>query len=451
MLGILWNLGAFIVALGILIAIHEYGHFWVARKCGVKVERFSIGFGKTLFRKVGNDGCEYVIAAIPLGGYVKMLDERVEDVPESLKSQAFNRKSVWKRSAIIAAGPLANFGFAVLAYYAMLVIGVPSIKPVIVNVEADSPAQVIQVDEPKQITAISGRSVRNWEEAQMAIIGHIGDSSIEVTVEPVSGGASATYQLDSSTWKFDPETESPITSLGLVPFTPEISNTIAFVAEGSAAAKAGLQVGDELILLGGEPVNSWQGFVDVIKRSPGVPLPLEINREGERLQVSLTPDSETDRQGNVSGRIGIAPVTAQWPEAMQIELSFGPFEAIGAAADKTWHMMGLTLGMLGKLFTGDIALNNLSGPISIAQGAGSSAGYGLVYFLGFLALISVNLGIINLLPLPVLDGGHLLYNLVEIVTGKPVPENVQEIGFRIGAATLLVVMGFAIFNDIARL
>ncbi|GLP96715.1 sigma E protease regulator RseP [Paraferrimonas sedimenticola] len=451
MLAILWNLGAFIVALGILIAIHEYGHFWVARRCGVKVERFSIGFGKTLWRKVGDDGCEYVIAAIPLGGYVKMLDERVEEVPEELKDQAFNRKSVWARSAIVAAGPLANFVFAVVAYYLMLVMGLPSIKPVIAGVQDNTPAAVIQVDQPQQITAVGGREVRNWEEAQMAIIGHIGAPQIQFTVQPLQGGASNQYTLDSRNWKFDPETESPIRSLGLTPYTPTVSTEVAVVMDGGAAANAGLQQGDVLLSVNGDAIESWESFVEIVQRSAGIPLALQIERAGQKLDVSVMPETVTDRQGKVTGRIGLSPVAESWPESMQIVLQYGPLEAIGAALDKTGQMIGLTFSMLGKLVTGDIGLNNLSGPISIAQGAGNSAGYGLVYFLGFLALISVNLGIINLLPLPVLDGGHLLYNLIEMVTGKPVPEQVQEIGFRIGAATLLLVMGFAIFNDIARL
>ncbi|MEL4246891.1 sigma E protease regulator RseP [Shewanella xiamenensis] len=456
MLDFLWNLGSFIVALGLLITAHEYGHFYVARRCGVKVERFSIGFGKAIWRKVGQDGTEYVIAMIPLGGYVKMLDERVEDVPDNLKDQAFNRKSVWQRIAIVAAGPIANFIFAIIALYFMYLIGVPSLKPVITSTTPGTAAAQIQVTEPMQVTAISGQPVRNWEEVNLALVGHIGDDSLTLSLAPLNGlqgldTDTRTYTLDTRQWRFDPEKESPITALGLGVYRPAIEPQIALISEGSAAAKSDMKVGDTLVAINGQQYTDWQAFVDIIQHSANVPVELTVRRNGEQFAISVTPASVKNSDGKDVGVLGVSPAQAQWPENMRLQLEYGPIESFAIAADKTWQLVVVSFKMIGKLFTGDVSVKNLSGPISIAQGAGNSANYGLVYFLGFLALISVNLGIINLLPLPVLDGGHLLYYFVEVITGKPVSEKVQEIGFRFGAALLLMLMSIALFNDFARL
>jgi len=456
MLDFLWNLGSFIVALGLLITAHEYGHFYVARRCGVKVERFSIGFGKAIWRRVGKDGTEYVLAMIPLGGYVKMLDERVEDVPEALKDQAFNRKTVWQRIAIVAAGPIANFIFAIVALYFMYLIGVPSLKPVITSTTPGTAAAQIQVTEPMQITAISGQVVRNWEEVNLALVSHIGDESLSVSLTPLSGlqgldSSARSYTLDTRNWHFDPEKESPITTLGLGIYRPEIDPTIAAISPDSAAAKSELKVGDTLVAINGKNYTDWQAFVDIIQHSANVPVSLTVRRNGEQFNVAVTPLSSKSADGQEIGMLGVSPTQAPWPDNMRLQLEYGPIDSFGIAADKTWQLVAVSFKMIGKLFTGDVSVKNLSGPISIAQGAGSSANYGLVYFLGFLALISVNLGIINLLPLPVLDGGHLLYYFIEVITGKPVPEKVQEIGFRFGAAILLMLMSIALFNDFARL
>ncbi|MCL2912977.1 sigma E protease regulator RseP [Shewanella corallii] len=456
MFDFVWNLGSFIVALGILITAHEYGHFWVARKCGVKVERFSIGFGKAIWRKVGKDGTEYVVAMIPLGGYVKMLDERVEDVPEHLKDQAFNRKSVWQRIAIVAAGPVANFIFAIFALYIMYLIGVPSIKPVIDSVKADTPAAVVQLnDKPEEILAVDGQKVRNWEEVNLALMAEIGSPSIELTLAPLDrvqdAGNSRSFTLDTRDWKFDPDKQLPSTSLGLNAYRPAITPVIAVVSDGSAAAKAGMEKGDLIVAVDGKPYPGWNAFAKSIRGSADKAMNITVRRDGEQLQLTVTPEAAEGADGKTVGVMGIAPTAENWPENMRLQMQYGIVDAFGAALDKTWKLMDVSVRMFGKLLTGDVSVKNLSGPISIAQGAGNSAEFGLVYFLGFLALISVNLGIVNLLPLPVLDGGHLMYYLVEVVTGKPVPEKIQEIGFRFGAALLLMLMSVALFNDFARL
>ncbi|UML92488.1 sigma E protease regulator RseP [Shewanella xiamenensis] len=461
-----WNVdGRRFVEFGSFIALalgwlrFTNGHFYVARRCGVKVERFSIGFGKAIWRKVGQDGTEYVIAMIPLGGYVKMLDERVEDVPDNLKDQAFNRKSVWQRIAIVAAGPIANFIFAIIALYFMYLIGVPSLKPVITSTTPGTAAAQIQVTEPMQVTAISGQPVRNWEEVNLALVGHIGDDSLTLSLAPLNGlqrldTDSWTFDPDKDTrqWRFDPEKESPITALGLGVYRPAIEPQIALISEGSAAAKSDLKVGDTLVAINGQQYTDWQAFVDIIQHSANVPVELTVRRNGEQFAISVTPASVKNSDGKDVGFLSACHRNwFHYRMRISIQLEYGPIESFAIAADKTWQLVVVSFKMIGKLFTGDVSVKNLSGPISIAQGAGNSANYGLVYFLGFLALISVNLGIINLLPLPVLDGGHLLYYFVEVITGKPVSEKVQEIGFRFGAALLLMLMSIALFNDFARL
>ncbi|MCE9685099.1 sigma E protease regulator RseP [Shewanella sp. AS16] len=456
MLDFLWNLGSFIIALGILVTAHEYGHFWVARRCGVRVERFSIGFGRAIWRRIGKDGTEYVVALIPLGGYVKMLDERVDEVADEFKPQAFNRKSVWQRIAIVAAGPVANFIFAILALYLMFFIGVPSLKPIIDSTLTGTAAEKIQIHEPMQIMAVSGQKVRNWEEVNLALVSHIGEDNISLSLAPLDrleglDSREETYQLDTREWRFNPEEQSPIKALGLGVYSPEILPTLALISPGSAAEAAGLKPGDVLVAVNGQSYSSWDDFVEIIQHSANMQVALTLRRDAEQFEVYLVPKPSKAADGKIIGVIGVSPTQAPWPENMRLQLEYGIVDAFLVAADKTWQLTAVSFKMIGKLFTGDVSVKNLSGPISIAQGAGNSANYGLVYFLGFLALISVNLGIINLLPLPVLDGGHLLYYFIEVITGKPVSERVQEIGFRFGAALLLLLMSVALFNDFSRL
>ncbi|WP_153916406.1 sigma E protease regulator RseP [Shewanella sp. TC10] len=456
MFDFLWNLGSFIVALGILITAHEYGHFWVARRCGIKVERFSIGFGKAIWRKVGKDGTEYVVAMIPLGGYVKMLDERVEDVPEELKDQAFNRKTVWQRIAVVSAGPIANFLFAIVALYIMYMIGVSSLKPVIDTTRENTPAAQIQLQEPMQIVSVSGQKVRNWEEVNLALVSHIGGREIDISLQPLSSSDAdqtplKTFTLDIRDWQFDPDKESPITAMGLGIYRPGIEPVIGLITKGSAAEIAGLELGDEIIKINRQPYQDWNGFVDVIQTSADKDVELTVLRNNQQKTLVVTPQAQTNANGETIGVVGVSPTQIDWPESMRFQLEYGIVDSFAAAADKTWQLVVVSFKMIGKLFTGDVSVKNLSGPISIAQGAGTSADYGLVYFLGFIALISVNLGIINLMPLPVLDGGHLLYYFIEVITGKPVPEKVQDIGFRFGAVMLLLLMSIALFNDFSRL
>ena len=452
MTGILWNLVSFIVALGILVAVHEYGHFWVARRCGVKVEKFSIGFGKSIWSRVGKDGTEYSISMIPLGGYVKMVDSRVDEVPEHEKHLAFDQKPLWKRTSIVAAGPIFNFLFAIVAYWLVFLIGVPAVKPVIGEVTPNSIIAEAGIESGMELKSISGIKTPDWESVNMGLVSHIGDDSMTVTLSSANEvGSEVTKTLDIRDWKFDPETQSAMQSLGFKPYTPEIYTELAQVSEGGAAEKAGLQAGDKIIEIEGDKISKWDDVVQAIRSNPETPIDVIVLRQGDEQSFTLIPGSRELANKETVGFVGIAPEVAEWPESYRFELQFGVFESIGKAIDKTGQVIGLTISMLKKLIVGDVGLNNLSGPISIAKGAGATADYGLVYFLGFLALISVNLGIINLVPLPMLDGGHLLFFAIEAVIRRPVPEKVQEMGYRIGGAIIFSLMALALFNDFTRL
>ncbi|MGR5277855.1 sigma E protease regulator RseP [Vibrio rotiferianus] len=452
MTGILWNLVSFIVALGILVAVHEFGHFWVARRCGVKVEKFSIGFGKSIWSKVGKDGTEYSISMIPLGGYVKMVDSRIDDIPEHEKHLAFDQKPLWKRTSIVAAGPIFNFLFAIVAYWLVFLIGVPAVKPVIGEVTPNSIVAQAGIESGMELKSISGIKTPDWESVNMGLISHIGDDSVTMTLSSANEvGSEVMRTLDIRDWNFDPETQSTMQSLGFKPYTPEIFTELAQVSEGGAAEKAGLQADDKIIAINGNKISKWEEVVEAIRSHPETPMELIVLRQGEEQSFTLTPGSRELANKQLVGFAGIAPKVAEWPESYRFELQFGVFESIGKAIDKTGQVIGLTISMLKKLIVGDVGLNNLSGPISIAKGAGATADYGLVYFLGFLALISVNLGIINLVPLPMLDGGHLLFFAIEAVIRRPVPEKVQEMGYKIGGAIIFSLMALALFNDFTRL
>ncbi|MEW6483513.1 MAG: sigma E protease regulator RseP [Pseudomonadota bacterium] len=447
---ILWSLGAFVVALGILITVHEFGHFWVARRCGVWVERFSIGFGPALWRKKDKQGTEYVLALIPLGGYVKMLDERAGEVPAARLHEAFTRKTLSQRAAIVAAGPVANFIFALFAYWLVFMHGVPGIKPVTGEIINNSIAQQAQIQPGMELKAIDGIETPDWDAVRMALMGKIGDSGVNITLETFGQSVTVEKHLDLHHWVFDPEKQDPVLSLGIVPKGPVIETTLAEVQKSSPAALAGLQAGDRIVKVDGEPAVNWQMFVAGVRDNPGKPLTLDVEREGDIRTLTLTPSVKTVGQKE-EGFAGVIPRVQPLPDQYKTLRQYGPVVAIGEAGVKTWQLVKLTASMLGKLVTGDIKLKNLSGPISIAQGAGISAEYGVIYYLMFLALISVNLGIINLVPLPVLDGGHLLFLLIEKIKGGSVSERVQDFSYRIGSIALVLLMGLALFNDFSRL
>jgi regulator of sigma E protease len=452
MTGIIWNFLSFIVALGILIAVHEFGHFWVARRCGVKVERFSIGFGKAIWSKQGKDGTLYTLSLIPLGGFVKMLDSRVANVAESDKAFSYDHKPTYQRAMIVAAGPVFNFIFAIFAYFVVFIVGVPTVKPVIGEVAPQSIVAQAGLQPGWQVTKVSGVETLSWESVNMALVSHIGDDALTLTVaEPDFPLNSKQLQVDLHDWNFDPETQSPMRSLGFTPYSPQPDLMISQIVPGGAAEKSGFLVKDHIVEINGSPVTTWASVVEQVKASPNVPLDVVVLRNGQRINLTLEPEGRKNNDGQLIGFAGIAPTVGDWPDGYKFDMQYGPIDSLIKSIEKTGQLVELTASMLKKLVVGDVGLNNLSGPISIAKGAGATADYGFVYFLGFLALISVNLGIINLVPLPMLDGGHLLFLAVEAVIRRPVPEKVQEYGYRIGGAIIFSMMAIAIFNDFTRL
>jgi regulator of sigma E protease len=446
---IIRNLGAFIVALGILVAVHEWGHFIVARKCGVKVLRFSIGFGKPLYKRITSTGMEFVIAAIPLGGYVRMLDGRVDMVTPEDEAFSFDQKPVWQRFAIVAAGPGINFLFAIFISMIIFMIGQNTAKPYIGAINSDSYIAATGAEVGDKIVKIGGYTTDSWKAVNIELISYIGADKIPLTVAKPNG-REVSYTMSMPNWQFDPETDNMFESIGFEIFRTKPKRIIALVQDGGPSAIAGLQEKDEIVKLNGTFMTEWGQIVDYIEPRANETVEVEVLREGQPRVFSVTL-GETETPTGSKGLLGIFNEYEAYPEAYYFNNQSGPFEALVKGTQETWRLMTFTVEMLGKFITGDVSVKNLSGPISIAQGAGIHASYGIIAFLGFLALISVNLGIINLLPLPMLDGGHLMYFTAEWITGKPVSEAVQEIGFKIGGVLLFMLMATAIFNDILRI
>jgi len=450
MFDFIWNLGSFILALGILVTVHEYGHFWVARKAGVKVLRFSIGFGKPLIKWHDKYNTEYVIAAIPLGGYVKMLDERVDDVPPNQRHLSFNSKSVQARIAIVAAGPMANFLFAIFALAVMYMVGVQSVKPVVGSITEGSRAEQAGLTPSQHIIKIGDDNITTWQDATFAFMSRLGEQRVEVTVRD-ENLQTRVKTLNIDGWKLDQQDVPPLTSLGIVPFRPQATLTVAAVTKDSAAEQANLQVNDTILAVNGETISNWPQLVNVITQSANKSLQFSVKRQDSIKTITVTPQGRVGNNGIEQGFLGVAPVVQQWPEGYVQSRSFGPLDSIVRGTKETWRLITLSFDMIGNLITGQVSVKNLSGPVGIAVGAGTSVSYGLVAFLSFLALISVNLGVFNLLPLPVLDGGHLMYYIIELFRKKPVSEKTQEFGFKVGALLLIFLTCFALFNDVSRL
>lgn len=446
---IIWSLGAFVVTLGILVTFHEFGHFWVARRCGVKVLTFSVGFGKPIWQLQGRDGTVYQVGVIPLGGYVRMLDERVDSVSEDERQVTFNSKTVWQRAAIIAAGPIANFVLAIAVLWVMFVIGVPSVKPIVGTVQENSIAAQAGIQTPAEIIAIDGVETADWQQVNLRFAAALGNDLVEVkTID--EGNRERTYQLQIGAWRLQDNQQPTYAALGLQPFRPEVSLVLSYIAPDSPAAAANLQVGDKIIAFDGTPVVDWPQTRDLIMQAAGQEVRVTLERNGQTVTQQVQLGSR-EANGQRYGFLGVEPTVAAYPEQYRFTQQYGIVDGLLQGAERTWELMALSVNMLGKLLVGTVSVSNLSGPVAIAEGAGATASYGLVYFLGFLALISVNLGIINLVPLPVLDGGHLAFLAIEGVRGKPVSERVQEVCYRIGGILIFALMAIAISNDILRL
>ncbi len=452
---ILYSIAAFVAAIGILVTIHEFGHFWVARKMGVKVLRFSIGFGKPLWTKTaGPDQTEYVLACIPLGGYVKMLDEREGDVAENELNRTFNRKSVWRRFAIVAAGPMFNFLFAIAAYSLIYMMGIVGVKPVIGDVSSPSPAYSAGIRAQDTILSVNSIKTPSWQKARFTLLEEsVGAETIVIEVERADFQIEKTIVDISQLQLLQKEQIDLIGELGLSTWRPNIPPVIDEVVAGGAAEAAGLLANDKIVMLAGEMIPNVHRWVELIRANPEKSLDVVVLRDNQKVALKITPRIHTEK-GESYGFIGVMnriEIPDDVRQKMAVIERYGPIEALGESIDKTWRMSWLTLKVLGKLVVGEASVKNLSGPITIARYAGISARVGFEQFITFLAIISISLGVLNLLPVPILDGGHLFYYLIEILKGSPVSETTELVGQKIGMALLFGLMSIAIYNDLLSL
>jgi regulator of sigma E protease len=447
---------AFVAALGCLIVVHELGHYFVARICGVKVLRFSVGFGRPLWRiRRGADQTEWAIAAFPLGGYVKMADEREGPVAQQDLPRAFNRQSVYRRLAIVVAGPAANFLLAILLYWVLFVHGIPGTRPVAGPASSGTPAAVAGFADGDLIVRIGDRSVTTWQDARWLLLQHaVQRSRVDIEVRNIRGGAQshAIRTLDLSGLSTADLDGDFLSATGFTRYRPELKPIVGAVVDGSPAASAGLRAGDEIVAVNSQAISSWDQVVSIVRGHPDTVLAFEVRRDGALMRAIAVTAASVREDGRPVGRIGVSPLIDRATMAgLMTEVRYGPGEALAKALHRTWDTSWFSLRMLGKMILGEVSLKNLSGPITIADYAGQTAQGGWIPYLLFLALISISLGVLNLLPIPLLDGGHLMYYMVELVKGNPVSERTMEIGQQVGMALLFTLMVFALYNDITRL
>ncbi|NNH36229.1 RIP metalloprotease RseP [Acinetobacter sp. NIPH 2377] len=443
---------AAILLLGPLIAIHEFGHYIVARKLGVKVLVYSIGFGPTLLKWTSKkSGIQYQLSALPLGGYVKMLDEREGSVAEEDLPRAFNRQHPWKRIAIVAAGPLINLAFAVVLFWILFIPSQEQLNTRVGKVLPNTPAATVQMQVGDKITNVDGTATPTWEKLNFALVDRVGETgSIEIQAD--RAGQVKTFQLPIQDFLKN-QNQSALDSLGFMPYRPHIPAIAAKLSEDGAAIRQGMKEGDKIIAIDGVKMNDWFDVVQVVQASPEKLLKIDILRQNQLLHLEVMPQAKRDSMGNVSGVLGVQniPGKINIPADYKQLIQYSPTEAFVMAVDKTGQISGMILNSIVKMFRGLIGLDNLSGPITIAKVAGQSAEMGWQTFISFMALMSVSLGILNLLPIPMLDGGHLVYYFIELIRGKPVSEQIQLVGLKIGMVLLGSMMLLALFNDFMRL
>lgn len=446
------TVAAFVLALGILIVVHEFGHYLVARWCGVKVLRFSVGFGKALIaRRIGPDNTEWALAAFPLGGYVKMLDEREAPVEPHEMHRAFNRQPVGKRFAIVLAGPVANFLLAIALYWGLFSQGMEELRPLLGKPAEQTVAERAGFVDGELITAVAGQKIDTWQELRWKLLQHALDNA-PVKIEVVNARSELSERsLDLSGISTEHLEGDLLQQIGLRLYRPDMPPVIGKISADSVAERAGLAVGDEVVAIDGKAIDHWMDVVAAIRAAANREIEIEYRRGDQATSVRVKP-AEAVENGRRMGRIGIAPQENAFDRSRLLTtVRYSPFDALSKAIQTTWETSTFSLSILGRMVTGDVSWKNLSGPVTIADYAGQSARLGLSYYLKFLALISISLGVLNLLPIPILDGGHLMYYIVEIIKGGPVSEKVMEIGQQIGLALLVMLMAFAFYNDINRL
>ena len=443
---------AAILLLGPLIAIHEFGHYIVARKLGVKVLVYSIGFGPTLLKWTSKkSGIQYQLSALPLGGYVKMLDEREGSVAEVDLPKAFNRQHPWKRIAIVAAGPLINLAFAVVLFWILFIPSQEQLNTRVGKVLPNTPAATVQMQVGDKITTVDGTETKTWEKLNFALVDRVGETgSIEIQAE--RDGQIKTFQLPIQNFLKN-QNQSALDSLGFMPYRPHIPAIATKLSEDGAAIRQGMKEGDKIIAIDGVKMNDWFDVVQVVQASPEKLLKIDVLRQNQLLHLQVMPQAKRDNMGNVSGMLGVQSIPGKIniPTDYKQMIQYSPTEAFVMAVDKTGQISGMILNSIVKMFRGLIGLDNLSGPITIAKVAGQSAEMGWQTFISFMALMSVSLGILNLLPIPMLDGGHLVYYFIELIRGKPLSEQIQLVGLKIGMVLLGSMMLLALFNDFMRL
>jgi regulator of sigma E protease len=444
---------SFLVTVGVLVVVHELGHYSAARMMDVKILRFNVGFGRPLkVWKRGRDQTEWAIATVPLGGYVKMLDEREGEVAPHERGRAFNRKNVWARIFIVLAGPIANLILAVLVYWALFVVGLPGVKPVLGDPPAGSAAAAAGLANGETVRAIDGEAVYTWNDVRWLLLQDAVKRDAATLEVQTQAGAPETRRVDLGGLSKEDLDRDFLGKLGLRPYRPNAPARLGRVLSGSAAERAGLAQGDLVLAIAGKPVHSWYDFTAAVASSPGKTLAFDVEREGRRLRLQATPDAVGKGEARI-GRLGVeaSDELKQAYDRMTTTVRYGPFAAFGKAVQKVVDLTSFSFKMLGRMAVGQVSWRNLSGPITIADYAGQSAQLGWVAWLGFLALVSVSLGVLNLLPIPLLDGGHLVYYFAEIVKGSPVSDRAMEIGQRFGLALLVGLTVFAFYNDINRL
>lgn len=443
---------AFLLVLCTLIIVHEFGHYTVARLCGVKVLRFSVGFGRVLWQKrLGRDQTEWAVSVFPLGGYVKMLDEREAEVPADERHRAFNRQTVGKRSLIVAAGPFANFILAILLYWIVFMLGSEELLPVLGSPPAGTPAAMAAISNGERVRAVDGEPVATWNDFRWLLLQKAVDQEsveLEVINEQNEIAVRRLYlsAAGEQGWEGD-----ALERLGITFYRPLLPPVLGKVVAGSPGAQAGLLAGDKILAVDGRAISLWHDLVLYIRDAAGRSIRVEFERQGRVAAVDLVPESVSER-GRVIGKIGVAVADGgQARREMRTFVRYGFFAAGGKALIETWDKSIFSLVMMGKMLTGEVSLKNLSGPVTIADYAGQSAKLGFDYYIKFMALVSISLGVLNLLPIPVLDGGHLMYHMIEVVRHRPLSERAMEIAQQIGVSILVVLMAFAFFNDLNRL